>query len=217
MFAELAHGSEVRLLSALREASELQTLDHSLSQFSHGYTSKGKVEQPNRVSWTESCWAGLLNCNLEGLVRENDRVTQSGRVKTSFSAPQRLVQQIVGRERRERLSQLAWCGEGCFDSRRRVNSTVRRLSTYRTRLKEDVLSNHERLTVRRLINDKSTARRHGDLIDRSRNRSGFRYVGLGSSRIRHRRRSARRNLFSRYGSRCLEDRFTRQSDASSRT
>jgi hypothetical protein len=34
------------------------------------------------------------------------------------------VQQIVGRERRERLSQLAWCGEGCFDSRRRVNSTV---------------------------------------------------------------------------------------------
>src|SRR5437016_12613816 len=37
---------------------------------------------------------------------------------------QRLVQQIVGRERRERLSQLALCSEGCFDSRRRVNSTV---------------------------------------------------------------------------------------------
>src|SRR5216684_3010752 len=34
------------------------------------------------------------------------------------------AQQIVGRERRERLSQLAWCGGGCFDSRRRVNSTV---------------------------------------------------------------------------------------------
>ena len=32
----------------------------------------------------------------------------------------------IGRERRERLSQLAWCAEGCFDSRRRVNSTVRR-------------------------------------------------------------------------------------------
>ena len=31
----------------------------------------------------------------------------------------------IGRERRERVSQLAWCGEGCFDSRRRVNSTVR--------------------------------------------------------------------------------------------
>src|SRR5437016_11744948 len=38
------------------------------------------------------------------------------------------IQQIVGRERRERVSQLAWCGEGCFDSRRRVNSTVRRLA-----------------------------------------------------------------------------------------
>src|SRR5207244_4100428 len=32
--------------------------------------------------------------------------------------------QIVGRERRERVSQLAWCGGGCFDSRRRVNSNV---------------------------------------------------------------------------------------------
>src|SRR5438105_94687 len=39
------------------------------------------------------------------------------------------AEQIVGRERRERLSQLAWCGEGCFDSRRRVNSTVRWLTT----------------------------------------------------------------------------------------
>jgi len=32
--------------------------------------------------------------------------------------------QIVGRERRERLSQLTWSGEGCFDARRRVNSNV---------------------------------------------------------------------------------------------
>ena len=38
------------------------------------------------------------------------------------------TQQIVGRERRERVSQLAWCGGGCFDSRRRVNSTVMFLS-----------------------------------------------------------------------------------------
>ena len=38
------------------------------------------------------------------------------------------IQQIVGRERRERVSQIAWCGGGCFDSRRRVNSTVRQLS-----------------------------------------------------------------------------------------
>jgi len=35
------------------------------------------------------------------------------------------AQQFVGRERRERVSQLVWCGAGCFDSRRRVNSTVR--------------------------------------------------------------------------------------------
>ena len=34
------------------------------------------------------------------------------------------VEQIVGRERRERVSQLTWCGAGRFDSRRRVNSTV---------------------------------------------------------------------------------------------
>src|SRR5437899_3407576 len=40
------------------------------------------------------------------------------------------AEQIVGRERRERLSQLAWCGEGCFDSRRRVNSTVMRLTPH---------------------------------------------------------------------------------------
>src|SRR5439155_9144289 len=37
------------------------------------------------------------------------------------------TEQIVGRERRERVSQLASCGEGCFDSRRRVNSTAREL------------------------------------------------------------------------------------------
>src|SRR6266487_2425611 len=33
---------------------------------------------------------------------------------------------IFGRERRERVSQLTWCGSGCLDSRRRVNSNVRR-------------------------------------------------------------------------------------------
>ena len=38
------------------------------------------------------------------------------------------TQQIVGRERRERVSQLALPGEGCFDSRRRVNSDGRALS-----------------------------------------------------------------------------------------
>ena len=34
------------------------------------------------------------------------------------------LEQFVGRERRERVSQLALCGGGGFDSRRRVNSTV---------------------------------------------------------------------------------------------
>ncbi len=38
------------------------------------------------------------------------------------------VEQFVGRERRERVSQVARCGEGCFDSRRRLNSDVGRLS-----------------------------------------------------------------------------------------
>src|SRR6266849_8195 len=42
------------------------------------------------------------------------------------------AQQIVGRERLERLSQLAWCGERCFDSRRRVNSDVRAHRCVRT-------------------------------------------------------------------------------------
>jgi hypothetical protein len=41
---------------------------------------------------------------------------------------ERATEQIVGRERRGRVSQLAWCGEGGFDSRRRVNSNVRLLS-----------------------------------------------------------------------------------------
>src|SRR2546429_7827 len=45
-----------------------------------------------------------------------------------------VVEQIVGRERRERVSQLTWCGEGCFDSRRRVNSTVRWLSNHTRRI-----------------------------------------------------------------------------------
>ena len=34
------------------------------------------------------------------------------------------TQQIVARERRERVSELTWGDEGCFDSRRRVNSGV---------------------------------------------------------------------------------------------
>src|SRR6266446_967735 len=44
---------------------------------------------------------------------------------TYFATINAEAEQIVGRERRERVSQLAWCGAGCFDSRRRVNSNVR--------------------------------------------------------------------------------------------
>ena len=36
---QLAHSSDVHLLSAFRQAPELETLDHSLSQCCHGYTS----------------------------------------------------------------------------------------------------------------------------------------------------------------------------------
>jgi hypothetical protein len=42
----------------------------------------------------------------------------------SLSCSPWAAEQFVGRERRERLSQLAWYGAGCFDSRRRVNSDV---------------------------------------------------------------------------------------------
>src|SRR5438094_7022956 len=51
-----------------------------------------------------------------------------GNIRVSDVCHQRAAQQIVGRERRERLSQLALCGEGSFDSRRRVNSDVGRLT-----------------------------------------------------------------------------------------
>jgi hypothetical protein len=53
MFGQLAHGSGVGFLSSLREAAELQTLDHSLSQFGHGYTS-GWEKLNSLLSWTES-------------------------------------------------------------------------------------------------------------------------------------------------------------------
>src|SRR5438093_528824 len=62
------------------------------------------------------------------LVYPMSMVWASSLVRTSNTADSSLLlphkKQIVGRERRERVSQLAWCGEGCFDSHRRVNSTV---------------------------------------------------------------------------------------------
>src|SRR5436309_15353977 len=44
MFAQLAHGPHVTLLSARGQTAQLQTLDHSLAQFSHGYTSRLKLD-----------------------------------------------------------------------------------------------------------------------------------------------------------------------------
>ena len=64
---------------------------------------------------------------MVALLGRMNRVLQRAK---KFLAPRPFLgdnasEQIVGRERRGRVSQLEWCGEGCFDSRRRVNSTVR--------------------------------------------------------------------------------------------
>ena len=39
VLGELAHYSDIGLVSAFRHASELKRFDHSLSKFGHGYTS----------------------------------------------------------------------------------------------------------------------------------------------------------------------------------
>jgi hypothetical protein len=39
VLSQLAHGPDVHFLSTLGHAPELETLDHSPSQFCHGYTS----------------------------------------------------------------------------------------------------------------------------------------------------------------------------------
>jgi hypothetical protein len=52
VFRQLAHCPDVTLLSAFGQASKLKTLDHSLSQFGHGYTSKERLN--SLLSWTES-------------------------------------------------------------------------------------------------------------------------------------------------------------------
>ncbi len=58
---------------------------------------------------------GYQELMLEWLTR---RVDVAGKRKSG--ARRTRAQQIARRERRERFSQLAWCGEGCFDSRRRM-------------------------------------------------------------------------------------------------
>ena len=43
MFRQLPHCPHVTFLSARGQTAQLQTLDHSLAQFSHGYTSRLKL------------------------------------------------------------------------------------------------------------------------------------------------------------------------------
>jgi len=86
----LAYGTGVGFLGSLRQTGELQTLDHSLSQFSHGDTSRLKIEQP-----------GFFGRNLEAVYRSlagwdlRERMIElfrdfAGKV---FICAQRLVQQ----------------------------------------------------------------------------------------------------------------------------
>src|SRR5947208_15581373 len=44
MFGQLAYCPHITLLSARGQTAQPQTLDHSLSQFSHGYTSRLKLD-----------------------------------------------------------------------------------------------------------------------------------------------------------------------------
>src|SRR6058998_288032 len=72
------------------------------------------------------------------------------------------AEQIVGRERREGVSQLAWCGGGCFDSRRRVNSDVgRRVNINRNlpRRGEGLIRLEEEMPSHPLIGEMQTERR----------------------------------------------------------
>src|SRR6266849_8676394 len=95
MCGQLAHGSGVRLLSSLRQTAELQTLDHSLSQFAHGYTSDGKVEQPAFLDRKRR--AVFQKCIWTRLARENDRVIE----RKVFTCAQRLVQQALAADRNQ--------------------------------------------------------------------------------------------------------------------
>src|SRR2546428_6943380 len=91
-------------------------------------TERSSIEGPTLQRSPQTSRMGFAS-----LVYPMSMVWASSLVRTSNTADSSLLLphnnlKIVGRERRERVSQLAWYGEGCFDSRRRVNSTVRRLS-----------------------------------------------------------------------------------------
>ena len=75
---------------------------------------------------------------------DNSMLTSGGNM-TRYSV--NAGEQIVGRERRERLSQLTWCGKQCFDSLRAAASTqplgcfaVASRGTIRLRKNDDVHS-----------------------------------------------------------------------------
>jgi hypothetical protein len=55
VFRELAYCPDVTFLRAFGQAAQLQTLDHSLSQFSHSYASREKIEQPGFFVGTRGC------------------------------------------------------------------------------------------------------------------------------------------------------------------
>src|SRR6266404_2111079 len=78
------------------------------------------------------CNCGVLGANGAALAFRLACYLAQARKGKGLMMANGATQQIVGRERRERLSQLAWCGAGCFDSRRRVNSDVRAHRCYRT-------------------------------------------------------------------------------------
>jgi hypothetical protein len=83
-----------------------------------------RISSKTPATWKQIlvCARGLLKCwptISPHLAKAN---LSRGGTRTLFTGE---TQQIVGRERRERVSQVTWCGGGCFDSRRRVNSTVR--------------------------------------------------------------------------------------------
>src|SRR5450755_1171944 len=102
MFAELAHGPNVSFLRALGEAPKLETLDHSLSEFRHSYTS--------RVLLTRALRNWLKQRKYRRRIRKEDDQTPLKPQPCAICA-QRLVQQIVGPERRERVSSLIWRGD----------------------------------------------------------------------------------------------------------
>jgi len=84
----------------------------SLKNCCRGWKEKNRGDGSWRVS---SEWLGWLS-----------KRGMASRSKDDFSLDSPFIEQIVGRERRERVSQLDSSGDAWMNSRRRVNSSVRR-------------------------------------------------------------------------------------------